>query len=483
MPDKVLVPLATLRSYNPRQRRAVVLLAASLGLSSADGATIGAAAAQVRQALGVSNTAIGALVAASTGVATLVTLPAGLLVDRTRRTRLLAVGALVWGAMMVLSAGASSFGFLLAVRLGLGAASALAGPAVASLLGDSFPEAERAQAYGVVLAGELVGAGVGFGTAGELASVSWRASFAVLGPPSVVLAWFLWRMHEPERGSTASAPGPLGEGQLSPAEAVDSWRRLSVARTVAYVLSVPTNVVLVLTGACTYFFFDGIRTFGVELATDQYGVSQPVATLMLLLVGLGGLAGVLVAGRLADRLESHRHSAGRIVVAMVALGISVGAFLPGIVVGSAAAALPFLMVGAFGLAAANPPLDASRLQVVPPGLWGRAEGVRGVLRQVGDTTGPLAFGFAADHLFGGGRQGLQSSFLVMLAPLAAGAATLVLALRSYPQDVAAARRDAVQGPLRRGEVPSRFSGPPGGQAGLGGATGAPSTARSPEAGR
>ncbi len=426
---------------DPQQRRAIVMLAAALGMSSADASTIGAVATQVRHAMDVSNTSIGVLVGASTGVATLLTLPAGLLVDRTRRARLLALAALAWGVLMSLSAAATTFDFLLVVRLGLGGASAVAGPAVASLLGDSFPEAVRGHIYGLVLAGELVGAGVGFAAAGELASISWRASFAVLGPPSWLLAWFLWRMHEPQRGGTASAVAGAG-ARLAPAEAVSSWRRLSIVRTIRYVLSIPTNLVLILAGACTYFFFDGIRTFGVEFVTGQYGVSQAVGTLMILLVGVGALAGVLVAGRLGDWVESHHHPAGRIAVAMAALGASVAAFIPGIVVRSALVAVPLLTAGAFGLAAANPPLDASRLQVVPPGLWGRAEGIRGVLRQVGDTTGPLAFGFAADHFFQGGRSGLEGSFLLMLLPLALGAAVLVLAIRTYPHDADVARADA-----------------------------------------
>ncbi|HYA44292.1 MAG TPA: hypothetical protein VED59_01700, partial [Acidimicrobiales bacterium] len=70
---------------------------------------------------------------------------------------------------------------------------------------------------------------------------------------------------------------------------------------------------------------------------------------------------------------------------------------------------------------------------------GRAEGVRGVLRQFGDVGGPFAFGVASDHLFRGGRQGLEASFLVMLSALVVGAAILAVALRTYPTDVEAAQ--------------------------------------------
>ena len=226
---------------------------------------------------------------------------------------------------------------------------------------------------------------------------------------------------------------------------MDSWRQLSLPRTVLYVLSVPTFVIFVFSGACSYFYFAGLRTFGVEYASEQYQVSQSVATAMFLLVGTGGLAGVLVAGRLGDRMERH-HPAGRVLVAAIALfGASV-VFVPAILSHSYLIGLPLMTAGAFGLAAATPPISAGRLQVMPPGLWGRAEGIQGVLRQLGDSLGPFAFGFAGDRLSGGGRPGLQSSFLVMLVALASAGAILLLALRTYPEDVEGARVAASQPP-------------------------------------
>ncbi len=47
-------------------------------------------------------------------------------------------------------------------------------------------------------------------------------------------------------------------------------------------------------------------------------------------------------------------------------------------------------------------------------------------------------GVVSDHVFGGGRSGLQWTFLVMLLPLAANGVLLVRALRTYPHDVATA---------------------------------------------
>lgn len=93
------------------------------------------------------------------------------------------------------------------------------------------------------------------------------------------------------------------------------------------------------------------------------------------------------------------------------------------------------------LAAANPPLDAARLDVMPPLLWGRAEGVRSVLRLGAEAAAPLLFGFVAEHVFTGAA-GLQYTFLVMLVTPVAAGTVLWFGRRTYPRDVATADASA-----------------------------------------
>ena len=82
-------------------------------------------------------------------------------------------------------------------------------------------------------------------------------------------------------------------------------------------------------------------------------------------------------------------------------------------------AVPYLVAAAFFLGAQNPPLDAARLDIMPPLLWGRAEAVRTLLRSLAMALAPLLFGAVSDYVFGGGRSGLQWTFVVMLVPLGA----------------------------------------------------------------
>jgi MFS family permease len=122
-------------------------------------------------------------------VAAVTTLPFGVLADRVRRTWTLGAMVACWGAAMIWSATATSFGGLLLPRLFLGAATAAAGPMIASLIGDYFPGSERGRVYRYILSGDLLGVGVGFAVTGDIAALSWRAAFALLALPAVGLAW------------------------------------------------------------------------------------------------------------------------------------------------------------------------------------------------------------------------------------------------------------------------------------------------------
>jgi MFS family permease len=447
----------------------VVLLASVLALGSADASTVGASATQLRAGLHITNTDIGLLVSVSSLVAAAASLPFGVLADRVRRTWALAAAIVLWGGAMIWSATVSSFGELLVARLALGGVTAIAGPFIASLVGDYFRASERGRIYGFILAGELVGAGVGFAVTGDIAALSWRAAFVILALPAFVLAWLVARLPEPARGGSEPliAEGDTTDPEADSRESHDGTaaqqlarhkriepqedlvltqdpRRLGLYAAVRYILRVRTNVVLILASAFGYYFLAGVQTFGVEFTTHQYGIDQALANVLLLVVGIGAITGVLAGGALGDLLLRHGILNGRILVAAVAAAAAVVLFLPAILTHSARTAVLYLIFAAFAISAQNPPLDAARLDIMPPLLWGRAEGVRTFLRTSAQALAPLLFGAVSDHVFGGGRSGLQWTFGVMLLPLAASAYYLFAGLRTYPRDVATAAATAAR---------------------------------------
>ena len=89
--------------------KVIIVLAAILGLSGADAATVGASAQELRSGLHITNTDIGLLVAVSSLVGAFASLPFGVLADRVTRTRILGLTIVTWGAAMLWSATASNF--------------------------------------------------------------------------------------------------------------------------------------------------------------------------------------------------------------------------------------------------------------------------------------------------------------------------------------------------------------------------------------
>jgi MFS family permease len=446
--------------------RVVVILACILGLSAADASTVGASATELREGLNITNTDIGLLVAVTSLVASLATLPFGVLADRVRRTWVLAAVIVLWGAAMLWSAAVSDFGSLLLARVFLGAVTAAAGPLVASLIGDYFLPSERGRIYGFILSGELIGAGFGFAVTGDIAALSWRAAFVILALPAFALAVLVFRLPEPERGGRGflfAEPGTRGaeavddpneteptrtdaqrlaeERGITPDPELTSHpnpRRMNLWEAVKHVLAVRTNVILIISSACAYYFLAGVQTFGSQFAKQQYDINQAVANLLLLVVGLGAIGGVLLGGALGDRLLRRGMLNGRILVSAVSALLAVVAFGPALFTRSASHAVLWLIFAVLLLSAQNPPLDAARLDIMPPYLWGRAEAVRTFLRGIAQALAPLLFGVVSDHVFGGGRSGLEWTFAVMLVPLLFSAYLLFRALRTYPKDVASA---------------------------------------------
>jgi MFS family permease len=482
------------RLGGPARTRAIVLFACVLALDTADLASLGAVASRLKPALHLDNTQLGMLAAAPPLVAAIATLPLGVLADRVRRVPVLAGAIGLWAAAMLLSGACGSFGEMLAVRMFLGLATAASAPLLASLVGDLFWPGERGRIYGYILSGQLLGSGLGLVAAGNLAGVSWRLALWMLALPSAVVAVAIWRLlPEPARGGASRlAPGASriraaeevpdaeqrtgtrkrrGRGQPHAAQrdpavkrAVEQARaqprrdlvlkrdpaKMTLWQAVAYVLRLRTNLLLIVASALGYFFQAGVNTFGVVFVIARFDASQSEATSLLAIVAVGALAGTVLGGRLADRLLGEGHVSARMVVGGAAFIISSLVFAFGLLTGNLLLALPLYILAAAALGAPNAPLDAARLDIVPAGLWGRAEAIRTVLRTLAVAAAPLLFGIVSDELASGPRSstkglgyhasgpGLKYTFLLMLAPMAAGGLLLLRGARSYPRDVATA---------------------------------------------
>jgi len=431
----------------PGRRRLLVLLTVVIALDYADRASVGALAPDLKDAFSIGNTEIGVLASAFSLVSAAGTLPAGLLVDRFKRTALLAAAIVLWTLAMGATGAALSFAMLLGARVFLGIVTAVARPAIASMIGDSFPLAHRSRAMSVIDSGDLVGTGVALLAGALFASFfGWRGVFWLLGACGVALAVAMWRLKEPRRRGSDGAEddGDEEEGRAVVAAAAEEAEpdprlvlhkdpaRLSLPGAVGYVLRVRTYLIVIASTALGSFFFAGVKTFGVVFGVHAYGLSRSGANLAMLTVGAGGLLGLLVGGRLGDTLVRRGHVNGRLIVSTVSYVVGALALTPAILLDSVWTAMPFLVVGGAALVAPSAPLDAVRLDLVHPRLWGRAEGVRNIVQIAAEAGAPLLFGFLSDTI------GLRATFLLTLGALVVAALLLLAARRFYAPEVLAA---------------------------------------------
>jgi MFS family permease len=440
-----------------------------------------------------------------------------MLVDRSQRMPLLAFSIVLWSLATLMSAFAGSYSGLLLTRLALGAVAATAGPAIASLTGDYFPAKERGRVYAYILGGEVGGTAVGFIISGTVASViGWQAAFFLLAIPGFFLARELWRtVPEPLRGGQSR----LEPGVVDLGAAVDEARRRAHAQAadpeatteeehedelareaaerqgarpnpklvltedpqhmalrpaVKYLLSIPSNVLMIIGSSLGYFFFSGLQTFALLFVVAHYNVGQATAELALAMLVIGALIGTLASGRLTDAMVRRGNVNARVVVPAVCYIGAAVLLIPGFVSGDLYPSLWFDVAGAALISAANPPLQAARLDIVPAGLWGRAESVRTFIRSMAQALAPLLFGglsslvagfvpaespIGTHHVFhsahrAGTSLGLEVTFLVMLISLVGAGVVLLKARESYPSDVAtaAASRQAAGRPAAETET-------------------------------
>lgn len=458
----------------PARLQVIVMLAAVLGLDTADKGTLSAVTGQLKQTFHIGNTEIGLLLSVVSLIGAVATLPMGILADRTSRRRILLVAVLTWAAAMLISGFATSYLFLLLSRLCLGAVTAAAWPCVASLTGDFFPASDRARVYGLIIAGEMVGIGLGFFVSGEVSSlINWRWSFFVMALPALGLAWALWRfLPEPQRGaqswlqlgetdaSAAEEPHHSDHGGAKDAgggEAAAAFKKVrehhikprrelilredplkrSIWWVMRYLLRLPTYRLLILASALAYYFFAGVRTFSMIYFSGHYHLARSTVSSLVFVFGVFALAGVIAGGRISQRLLARGQLSARITVPAVALFASVPLMGFGVWVSAPWIGVPTMALGACALAAAIAPIDAARLDIVMPSMWGRGEAGRMALRSLFEGGAPLLFGALSSWL-GGGTVGLMRTFLLMLLPMLLASFLAIPARRSYPRDVATA---------------------------------------------
>jgi predicted MFS family arabinose efflux permease len=218
----------------------------------------------------------------------LATLPAGWFGDRVDRRRLVALGLVIASAGSVLGAFAPTFELVLASRFVVGLGLAAIVPVANAVLGELYGGAKKAFALAFFNLGLFLGGVVGFGAG---AALGFPLGWIVTAAPGVLVAVALLAIELP--------PGP------PPSESL-SRTTTKLRRDAVIVLRIPTLRRLMAATTVLAFAAGGMQAWLLDFLQNDKAMSKGAATTLLGVCMIGGLAGVVAGGRVADRLSRAR---------------------------------------------------------------------------------------------------------------------------------------------------------------------------------
>lgn len=259
----------------------------------------------IKQEYRLDDTQVGILASAFVLVAAFAGVPLGRLADRIPRKVVAGWGLIVWSGFTAAGGLLTSFWGFLASRVGVGVGESSYAPATGSLIADLYPSERRSRANSLFMLGFPIGTLLAFFTAGALAVAfdTWRAPFIIAAAPGLLVALLILRIREPRRGAADAAAASAMTGRAS----------------LRSVLKVRSMYGLIIGFAGYNFAAYAIGTFLTPVLQRYYGLDLIDAGVIGgVIIGVTGLIGLLIGGRLLDR-AARRSLTARVRVAAYSL--------------------------------------------------------------------------------------------------------------------------------------------------------------------
>ena len=247
-----------------------------------------------------------------------IAIPVGWFADRTNRVTVLSLACAIWSAATAACGLSANYSQLVIARMTVGFGEAGGVPPSYALITDTFPPGERGTALGIYNLGPPVGAAIGIAFGASIAAAfDWRDAFIAIGGVGIITAIIVkLTIPEPERGALDRPhPSEPRDGPVSNAP---------FGATISMFFRNPVLLLASLGSGATQFVTYGLGNFAVLFLMREKGMTlTDVAIWYALVVGIGMSAGMLVSGRIIDRLTRR----SRVAYAM-APAISLAAAMP-----------------------------------------------------------------------------------------------------------------------------------------------------------
>ena len=404
----------------------------------------------IKEEFGVGDLGIGVLLSLALLFNGLITVPAGYLADRWNRSRSIGHTVVGWSALTAAGAGSIGFPMLVGMRSALGFGQAITEPSAASLIGDYYPPDQRGKAFSIQQVMLLGGAGVGVGLGGAIGTTwGWRPALIVVAIPGMLVALLVYRLREPKRG-TADMMAAIGAGQIEHADGhVDLFERGfkqflrdmvdGLKADMRTIINIRTMRYALVGVAALLFAVTALAAWLPQYYERHMHMAEGTGEgLFMLLIILGGIPGVLVGGRVADKY-APRVEGGRL--ALPAMFIFVGTFLltgsylvrpDSYSAGAIGVAFVLQAIGIFVMTMAIPGLRAGLTDAVPAHLRGAGFGAFNLVAVV---FGQAAAPFVVSAISSAYDENLRVAFLAVSPLYLLGAAILFRARKFLDEDM------------------------------------------------
>jgi len=455
------------RDWGRYGKRPLVILALVGLVDAIDRGILPGAASKIQDQLHFSDTKIGVLIAAFIVASFVATPVAGYIVDRRRRTRIIAVVLGVWGVVAALTAAVQNFAEFLGVRALLGGSDAVNGPSAQSLIADYYPPAIRGRAYAVRQVTPVLGTALGTGLGGVVAgTIGWRWAFLIVGIPGSLLALVVWRLVEPRRGEHDGDPLPDATAETAISEAAgnlpvrppagpDPVPEMSAGAAIRAdlraVIAIPTLRALLIGSGVTTGALTALGAWAPTFYERHAGLTTAQSGAVSGgLILFGAIAGTITGGVIADRLRTRYEGAPMLLAGVAQFIGGVLLFTSFLPVPTWTVRVPLQFVGVLFIVGAIPALAVMTSEVAPARLRGTAFAITTWLGALlGAVTAPLV-GAIADAwpitVHGKQKGNLALAFAIVTPFVLVGSAVVLNGRRHVTADTARARGEAIAGP-------------------------------------
>jgi MFS family permease len=352
------------------------------------------------------------------------TLPFGWAGDRYDRRRVIIAGIVLASVAGAAGALGHSYGWLAGSRACVGLGTAAVVPVANSILAQIFEGPHKASRLSIFNLGLFLG-----GVAGFAAGIAFGFPnvVVVLAAPGIVLA-----------GLIGGLPVPA---HTEPPPEVPWWRYLArlvtrFAGEARVLLQIRTLRWVTLSTTAMAFAAGGYNAWLKEFLTREKGMSDSQATTLLTLALCGGLSGILVGGRIADRLRARRAN-GRLWTIVIGMTLTIPCAILAIELTSIPGLYATGVATIFFISWYHAPMAASVDDLAPHGRSVAAQGlVIFTMHMFGTAPSSWVVGEVSK------RSSLSLAMWVPTCALAVAALCMAVATTGFAADHARARQPA-----------------------------------------